>query len=487
MSNASIVRWGLIPAVVLFMSAGCLPDLPPPPAADDDTGGDGAVTTMGTSTGPGADSDSTTATDSNDETESTDGSESSSSSSGTGNDPPAGCAAIDALTIEGDSVSNCHVGIEFDEAVVLGPSALRAPGGSDENLLFSHDDGHADQYSGVLMFAPDSESWSGSEPMDDSVYVMQEGPAVYRIWIPWEAATGDLEGHSVYTVLADGRIFRDEYVHLLDPMGDHLVAYVSLESVPTITDVRWGGDGSDVYEPAPVGNGGTDPIVEGTSRGGRPFDFYTCAHNTDTGDTVGWAQYEGGAPWHGPRATWHQGIAGTPETAGVSLQADWFRAETLPATEVFGEIMMHVTADADDPCGAIASYYASYRGPGQITVVSGAEYSPFELIGDEGDGDFFSQGGGFYYLVLPTDGTDDVVFTIEGGADVHPTALVQVAGLGASEVAGVEVAGTPLEPEEYIVQDAMQEIDGLAWGLPAGVFVLVGVPIESGVEVTINR
>ena len=484
-------------AALVVVASGCLPDLPPPPAdgADDDTTGE-VTATVGASDSMTAgltetmtDTD-TTGDDDDDSTETTmDG-----GSDTTMGEPSDECPAIDPLVVEGDGVSNCRLAAEFDLDVVRGLSELRAPGGSDENLLFEGAPTFLEEYAGVMQY-PLYASVDSTEPMDKlgEHWVSQDGPAVYRIWIPWIVDAGGsmgVEGLSIYTVLADGRIFRDESMHVFEEVGTWLVAFVALRPTALPT-VYWGGQESGSYDAPVPGNGEQESFYQADSDPVPDHDAYTCAYDSQSGDMVGFAQYEGDyTTWAGPRATFVQETAGIVETSAFVLQADWLRMTSIGSAqlgEYTGEVMMYAGSDTEStPCAAVAEYYDAYRDPGFLTVTAGGATDLPEVLGDESDGDDFSQGGGFYYF--RAEGSGDIVMSIEGTAATQPTVLLNAAGLEPSEVSGVSVGGQALSDHEYIVQAANEEAGGSAMGgLDTGAFVLIGVPVDPGVEIVIGR
>lgn len=479
------------PAVLALLASGCLPDLPPPPAdgGDDDTT-DGATTTVSDGMTIGAtETDGATETTSGGDDDDDSDTETETDTETTGE--PGGCGAIDPLVIDGNAAANCRIGVDFDIATARTLTELRAPQGSDENLLFSGSMSLIEEYSGVIQW-PEYTSMESTEPRTDGQhYVVQQGPAVFRILIPWivDAGPGEgFEGSSIYTVLADGRIFRDEYVHVFENSGDWLVAYLALRS-DALPVAYWGGGTRSGSYPAPIpGNGEQESFYQADSEPAPDDDAYTCAHDAESGDTVGFAQYEGTyTTWAGPRATFLQDIAGKTQTSAFVLQADWVREMSIPLGEYAGEIMMHVDADTTRaPCSAMADYYAAYRDPGNLQVTAGGNADLPELIGNENEGDDdFAHGSGFYYMQAV--GTDDIALSIEGGA-TQPTVLLYVAGLDPTEVSGVSVGGEALSSNEYILQVVVEEGGGTSvGGLDTGAFVLIGVPVESGTPIVISR
>lgn len=473
------------PAVVLLLASGCLPDLPPPPAdgGDDDTT-DGVTTT-------GSDGMTIGATETDGATETTSGDDDDDDSDTETTGEPGGCGAIDPFVIEENAATNCRIAVDFDLETARTLTELRAPQGSDENLLFSGSETFLEEYSGVLQWNLHTSMESTQPRIDGQHYVVQQGPAVFRILIPWIVDEGPgigFEGSSIYTVLADGRIFRDEFVHVFQDAGDWLVAYLALRS-DALPVAYWGGGSQSGSYPAPIpGNGDQVSFYQADSEPAPDNDAYTCAHDADSGDTVGFAQYEGTyTTWAGPRATFIQEIAGKTQTSAFVLQADWIREMSIPVGGYAGEIMMHVDADTTRaPCSAMADYYAAYRNPGNLEVTAGGNADLPELTGNEDEGDDdFAHGSGYYYMQAV--GTDDIVLSIEGGA-TQPTALLYIADLDPTEVSGVSVGGDALSSNEYIVQAAVAEGGGTAvGGLDAGAFVLIGVPVDPGAEIAISR
>jgi len=490
----------LAPALLLLASGCPLPELPEAPGADGDTT-DGTATvgvsdgmTMG-ATDTSADTETTSPDDDDDDDD--DDETDTGTDTGTDTDTtgePVDCGAIDPFVIDGHAASNCRIGVDFELTTARTLTELRAPQGSGENLLFDGASSFLEEYSGIIQW-PSYTSADATEPMIKlgEHFVAQEGPAVFRIWIPWIVDQGGgsgFEGTSIYTVLADGRIFRDESVHVFEEVGDWVVAYLALRS-DALPVAYWGGAQSGSYTAPVPGNGEQDSFFEANSEPAPDNDAYTCAHDSASGDTVGFTQYEGTYTiWAGPRATFVQATAGITETSAFVLQADWLRTTTIgPGQLGFynGEIMMHVDADTSGaPCAAMASYYEAYRDSGYLEVTSGGAADLPELFGDENEGDTFSHGGGFYYL--RSIGADDIVLTIQGSGTTQPTMLLYVAGLTPEDVTGVSIGGTSLSEGEYLVQGANAEGSGTSMGgLDVGAFVLIGVPVAPGAEVVVSR
>lgn len=457
-------------ALVASASAACLPPLPAPLAdeTDSDTEAVGDVDSDGTS---GEESDGV----SDDE------------DSGSGNEdtgPPGDCGVLDALVVTDNGVirsaENCNLFVGFDPSVGRGMTELRSRQGSDDNVLFTHPEAEYERFAGVVNF-PAHTNWNAEIASMDSIEVMQSGPAVFRIRIPWSQSPSEgsgFEGESIYTVIADGRVHRDEYVHVLSGDGLWLAAYTSLRA-QTLPVVRIEG-GQTVTQDLQVMLDATYDVPEHLYQGDAVGDYtpYLCAYNEDTGDVVGWAEYDGNnTMWHGPRVTRLQHVLADGASTAVALQADWVRDESVVSQEYFGEVMMHLTASSDDdPCAMAQAHYVAYREPGLVNVVSGGSVEPY--TGLEPDGNGHHEGGGFY-TVAAVDG-DAIVLTIDGGAPSFPTVLLHVAGLSASAVTSVSVGGRTLADDEYILQDAGGDV-----AVAGGVFVLVGVEVEAGEEISI--
>ncbi|MEM6994643.1 MAG: hypothetical protein AAF721_29275 [Myxococcota bacterium] len=493
----------LLPLSVLLV-AGCLPPLPPLAGdtdgigSDGDGDGDGDLDGEGTTAGGDWTEDPTAGTVGGEDSGSDEAGEQSTGADSTGDGgsasddaadsddgttggEPGDCPAIDALSRPGEqptAVSNCQFLVDFDPGTP-GLSELRALEGSGQDLLFHH--GAAlETETGVVQWAFNTSASSSQASAE-----LQHGPAVHRVRVPWNDAGAEgagFEGVTIYTVIADGRILRDDYVHVLEEEGDWLVSFNALRA-DVITDLAWDG----ISQPAgsvPIEADGAVGITPLFSADAVSNDGYLCAYDHAHGDAVGFAEYEGpNSTWVGPRASRDQQDAGDPSSTSVVLQADWLRSAAVLPSEYFGESMLHIgAAPAGLECEAIYDHYLAYRQPGGLTVTEGGSV----LTGQSGDVvnyDGHSEGGGFYSI--QAESGDTIVASLSGGVSTYPSVLLHIAGLSAADVTGVDLGGTTLGSGEYLVQDAQPELHEDA--LAAGVFVLIAGPIQESLEIAVHH
>lgn len=495
-----MTRRGILWVGVLGLGAGCLP---PPPACDDgcaagtEDGTDAGSTsaTLGssddapTTAGPD-DSDDDTATDDGPETD--DGTETGETTGG----PTDHCATISALYAsedQGYTVGNCafDVGFSDDESYTL--SSIVLHGGQNDNLLMSepHPVGGLERLSGVIEY-PWVASWNGLE--GGGATVLQDGPVLFRIRVEWHDGPVDvaqISGRSIYTVIADGRIMRDQFVHLTNTAMTSgpvwLVDYAALQA-GLFTTLEWGGDDDGSYDVASeVGGEPASSIYAGDE-----VDTYVCAYNERSGDVVAMAPYHPAEnDWEGPRASRSDADAGNPATAtdSLALQADWHRGEQLEQGYRFGNAMMLVEARTEDWCDGMAAQHAAYVAPTPITSPSGS--LPITLVIGDNDDDGYSEGAGFYAFD-DGDGIAPIVLEVGNGPDI-PTALFYIEGIGIDDVASISKNGTELGEAEVLLQNAVEEVHWMLVPNPdpdlaAGLFFLLADPIGLGdeLEITLN-
>ncbi len=503
------------PVVVLSTAAftACLPGLPGPSSVDTDpsstTAGDGESGLPPGSTSGGADLADTTADADSGTTGAVDPTTGSGSGSGSGDSDgssdtgePGGCSALDPLQLlAGDAgASNCHVLARFDPTGSQGLLELGAPGAGPDNLLYDGDPaGQNERLASTLLFDMTNgsvASWSGVQPAaPNTTYVMQTGPAVYRIHVTSQVvdAAGpngptNFSTSTIYTVIADGRIVRDDGVAVVETPTTALwlLNYIALAAVP-FTNFQWVGPGAD---DVPVSAGG--PLMGFTelrppSMSG-PVDW-ACLYHAAEGRAVGVGLFNATAtdvPPLGPRASLVQHADSLPSATSATLQVDWVRNAAIPAATSFAsEQLMVVGTNPDEPCAAIDAYHRAYLGAGTMTWDAGyvavGEYSG----GEGSSGTHFSPGGGFYWAAVPPTITEDLVVHLDDAVE-QPTLLLYVADLTEESYFGVSVGGNELDEADVIVQPAALEADGGVWALDEGLWVLIGVPVAADQSIVIH-
>ena len=492
-----MMRSGIIAVGFFGLGAGCLP---PPPMCDDGCAQATDDGTSGPTSGPDTDGPLPTATETEGPPGGTDtdgGSESDvgTESGDTTGEPPGHCPTIDALYAsrsEGHDVGNCSFDVSFGEAENFTPSRITLHGGINDNLLMSEPPaiGGLERLSGIIEW-PSVASWNGLDPEGEGATVLQAGPAVFRILVEWHdgpVGDADITGRSFYTVIADGRIMRDQYVHLtnmgaVDPAW--LVDYTALRA-DYFTALEWGGEESGTYDVAAnVGEALAAYIYNEAET-----DVWLCAYSERSGDVVGMAPYRpADNEIIGPRASRSDADAGNPGTASdsLALQADWYRGAMLTTGIVRGSAMMFLEARTDNWCEGIEGQHAAYSAATPITSPSGS-VPILNLIGDD-DGDGYSEGAGFYAFDAGSADTP-IVLEVGSGPDI-PTALLFIAGIGTLDVVSVSAGEQILREGEYLLQDAIPEAH---WDLvpdpepdfPAGLYVLLADPVGTGDQITIE-
>lgn len=494
-----IIRLGSLAAIAA--SAGCLPPLP---ACDDgcaDTGESegpsSATDTYAPTAGPGTltigDSDgSSSGSDEGPGSTGTTGTDDDTSTGTTGE--PVHCPSLDPLFVNEDGdieVTNCRFEIFFGAAEHFSPSWMSIPGGHNDNLLSSDGAVAPERGMGVIVY-PALASWRDHVGPGYELY--QQGPAVTRIRVDWadDSQGSQFEGRTIYTVTADGRVMRDDFVHMLNGVDGPSwgVSYVSMRAA-LLTDVQWGGGvAQGSYDVTGAAGTPTPDYFFGETGGGQyGADAYLCAYHADQGDVVGLVRYPNEAQWVSSRATRidNEPAQGT-DTDVVALQSDWWRGQTVENGYYNGNSMLVLDARTEDHCERVIEQYEAYNEVTPVTAASGGG-QVYGLPGDD-DNDGFSEGGGFY--AFTASGGVDLELLVGAGAPI-PTALFHIEGFSVSEVAAVLIDGVPLEESEVLLQDAEPEAhtslspspDG--FDMAGGLWVLLGQSVQENQIVTIQR
>ena len=473
---------GAIVGAILL--GGCLPSLPPLNLDAEGTGTDtGADDEDGvgseTGTGPfGESTDDDDGTDGGTEDETGDTSNDDASDEGTGETtgPAEDCEPITPLTHDAGArhtIGNCGVEVVFDESVSTGIAELRAPNGGDRNLIVDQANAQWENTTGVLMY-PEQQSWDATPTL--GFEVLADGPAVVRLRSTWDA-DGAFDGSTVYTIVADGRVMRDELANVIVPgRGVWLVAYTAVVA-ERITAVRTGGS-TPASDHAPNYGAQLGPQEHGLW---NDSGTSLCAFHDVNGDALH-VTLASDSLFVGTRLTEDRHEADDDSSVAMVLQADWVRDMPLSADEHVGAIMTHMGASTqDDPCSVGDAFSDAYRNPGTVSVVNGSEATSIVTAQGDENADGFSEGGGFYAFVAG--GNNHLSFTLDGGAAEFPTVLVFIQGRTAADIGTVWAEDYQFEAGEFLVQDASIDIAGVE---EDGVFVLLGRPVGAGGIMTIH-
>ncbi|MEM6989476.1 MAG: hypothetical protein AAF721_03235, partial [Myxococcota bacterium] len=393
---------------------------------------------------------------------------------------------------------NCHLLARFDTEGELGLLELGAPSASQANLLYDETDAFSDErLAGVLLFDDpngSTASWSGGPPpAPNGTYVTQTGPAVYRIHVASRsqksgpAGSTDFVTSTFYTVIADGRIIRDDDVGLTSAptSADWLLSYIAL-AAQHFTDVRWVGSDAGAEE-TDIGGTPFGPVpIRETTTGALDW---ACVYNDSEAFAVGVGIFDKTSSKHapvGPRATRvHHQTRDVTQTS-ITLQSDWVRGPgTVDPSEYPAETLMHVGAYEGEPCDTIDAYHRAYQGAG--TLVWDTGYIAWgEVSGGEGSsGTHFSPGGGFYWVAAPETITENIVVHLQD-AEPQPTMLLYVAQLDEASFQGVMIDDNAVAAEDIITQPAVLEGEGGVWAIDPGLWVLIGVPVQADEDIVIQ-
>jgi hypothetical protein len=457
---------------LLVGTGGCFPDLPPCETdcgipQDTDGGMDSASGTASPTGGPIDESDSDGSPGG---TGSTGGPGSTGDTTGdtdaTGDSSDSGGVVLDdcepwmaALSWDGgtNTVSSAEMSMSFGDAGGHSPTGLSITGGSRSNVIFT-DATQIERNMGILKF-PNEASWQ----IENAFNVLEAGPAVARFERDW--ASGNMTGTSIYTVIADGRVIRDEVIHNTATNGTFLTAFAALR--PDRFDVvEWWGDlqGSAMLEP--MGPNVAEYIF--TSEVGD--EVVVCAHG-GSGNVVGWASHgppvDGSSnPGPGIRATTSE-IDG-PTSHQFALQSDWVRDEgTIPMGYYYGRFMTVVdTSGGASPCACVAAHAESFMRPGTVTPGLGGNVLG-GLPGDA-DNDGYNEGSGAYEMTV-AGYTSPYEFTIDDATAPRPTLLVRMHYT--ASVTGVSVDSDVLAAGvDYLAQQSSTD--------PNTVWVLINRPTD---------
>jgi hypothetical protein len=443
---------------------GCLPPLVfdcSDGACDSDGDTSTGTVTAAPSTDPddsdGPSSDSGTLDPSSGSSSSSEGDDDSS----TGNVIPAMCEVnLASLGTFSDTdyynVSNERLALRFDRLAQWHPSKLVAREVSEDNLLYEGLQ-NPERLAGVAHVGEGYSVQGAGLP--ENFVIVESGPALERVRIDWLIGS-TVEGHVLYTVIADGRIVRDEYMHQLQPGddGDSQISYLSLD--PSRFDrVEWFGASEGNYEiadPAP-----TDP-GRVTFFGSESQEATTlCAQGQ--GSVVAFAPY----PFANPAAMGIRGTHGETLGAGsesISLTFDWVQPDgTVGAGEYFAHTLTVVDAATENPCECAMVHAAAFQAPPSLLVTGGGNIISF-APGDE-DGDGFTQAGGFYSVGV--DGSGVLTMHIESDP-VPPSILIYLDPLALETIQNVTLGGADLVFGTDVLAQPSADMPGAMWLLVVG-------------------
>ena len=464
--------WPFLPLV----AAGCIGDVPP---LDYGTTGGPATTVSGATeplptTAAPTDSSATSSTSSSSSSSAPDVSTTDTSTTTTDDTggPPTEfgpCSPLpDPLTSSSTATEheagNELVSVTLETANNLMLSRLSGPDGAE---VLHGDTELGERLTGIGYFvsfgppAEDEYSWRGTDAV---LTVLEDGPAVVRWSVAWStddaSTTAAMTGTTVYTVIPDGRIVRQESFdvsHVGAPNGNaYLTAYVSLEAelfdyVQASFDLTCG----DMAAPqectigdAVQGSGATIHGQDATEGSG-----WLCASDTATGHSVSWTSDVAAASGPVTATTRISEVHSVAGDHSVGLQYDWLR-NLVPPDGTYGvHAMVFVDDDLDDPCGCSRDQFSAYAEPPELSA--------------DGAGTIQYRSAGGYWELGAVESTVDVAHV--SGNDL-PTSLFLLTGTGG--VTGASLDGDVLEENtDYLTQSATES--ETAW-------LYLAHPIEAG-------
>jgi len=269
------------------------------------------------------------------------------------------------------------------------PRDLRGPsggGGTHENLLYGRASGPThthEEWVGLSLF-DFAHLWSElTTPSRRAV-----GPAVVQTFKDW-SYTGFMNGSTLMTVHADGRIVLSYEVSVPSSRAATLVSYAALD-ITRFTHVR---SGSALLFDLPSGD---------TAAGGIRFlggsnlieSDYLCASNISSGDVVGFVAHPIEA-LNPLLARITENAFGAQDPHSIRLQYDLAR-ETVSARSYAARLLL--TVDGSGLCANAAALAAAFREPPSFEVSEGIAIT--DQQGDV-DHDGFLETIGAYIFAAP--------------------------------------------------------------------------------------
>jgi hypothetical protein len=359
------------------------------------------------------------------------------------------------------TVSNEEIAVEFDAAENYTASSLTDGGGSE--LLLTADDPH-ERLIGIGYFMSpgvDEYSWRGSDAV---LTVLEDGPAVVQVEVTWttdDASTdASLVGTTVYTIIPDGRLVRQEALQFMDPTleASYLTAYMSLDASAfdqvqaSFPFVNCRGaqvcDVGDANEVAIYGYGFAE------------LDTWMCATHEVFPHSVSWmidsASPTGEFEVSARLSEVNEGAA----AHSLAMQYDWVRGTNTQIGDYGIDVLAYV--DDDDPdCACSEQHFASYGERPTPTETSGVDATNYR-----------SQGA-FYDVEVNAD-TFELTF---GAEPLPPTMLLRIDGRSAITEVAIE-GDTLTEGDDYLWQSGIQDKDS-AW-------LYLARPLAEGETLTIT-